>query len=541
MKMKAAVYVRVSTKHQAEKEISIQEQIRLCKQKALELGAAEIDVFADEGFSGADPSRPSLQDLLLRVRQGEYQLVVCYDVDRWARDLTDQLVFAGEVESAGAKLEFVTTKRGNGPEDNLFFQIKGAFAEYERAKIRQRSIMGKHGKARRGQMVTCSRPPYGYRYNGDPKNPALVVHEKEAEVVRMIYKWAVEEEIGSPSIARRLELMGIPSPDGKPRWHSSVVCRILRNEVYCGTFYNLKYKVVYRGHKAVEVLRPREEWVAIAVPPIVSRSEWELARKKSLERNSRARSLRSCRHLLTGMFFCGACGSVMSSSTHNRKAYYRCLGRLEKKFSCTTPYFMAEDGIIKKGVDGLVWEEIEARLRDPDILRAEYEAMAAEVAAPNLVQQLRGEASGLERTLQRLQRQKDELLDLHLEGLLTPAELKKRMRILGNRISAVTERLQDVRERISVLESSSDLAPSFAEFLRSLSARLESLTFEEKREVLRLLRVKVFAYPDGTVEVKLPVPVLRKDTLVEETVRMGVYVEPYRKNLAAGSRFSRKE
>jgi site-specific DNA recombinase len=519
--VKAAVYARVSTKHQAEKEISIQEQIRLGKEKASELGATEIDVFTDEGYSGADPTRPSLQEILLRVRQGEYQLVVCYDVDRWARDLGDQLVFADQVESSGARLDFVVAQRGEGPEGNLFFQIKGAFAEYERAKIRQRSILGKYAKAKRGQMVTCSRPPYGYRYNGDAMNPALVIHDKEAEIVRQIYTWTLEEDIGSVIIARRLEMMGIPSPGGNKHWQASFITRMLKNEVYCGVFYNLRYRVVHRDHRSYEEMRPREEWVAIQVPPIVSRACWEKAVQRLSERLTRKSMVPVRRHLLQGIFYCGVCGHPMSSTIHNGAAYYRCYGKLKHKTECNMPYFMAEDGKRKKGLDGRVWDGIAEYLRDPAVLESEYKRIAAESRSAIAVDEMRRNAETLERTISRLRRQKDELLDLRLEGLLTANELKRRMQTLSNRLLVAMRQLNDVRGRISVLETSDTLVPSFSQFLHSLSARLNNVTFEDKREILRMLKIRAYAYPDMSIEIRVPVPIACKDS-EQQTLELGV-------------------
>lgn len=230
--MRAAIYSRVSTKAQAEKEASIPDQIEKCSALARELGATEIDAsFVDDGYSGADPHRPAMQRLLAAVRDAAFDLVVCYDVDRWARDLADQLAFADEV-SKYARLEFVTTKFGANAEDRLFFQIRGSFAEYERAKIRVRTTMGERRKVEVKKKLLYPGQPYGYRYNGDRDNPQLVPYEPEAEVVRKIFHWVAVEGFGAYVIADRLgndPKHRTPPPRGTT-WHPGTVRRIIRSE-----------------------------------------------------------------------------------------------------------------------------------------------------------------------------------------------------------------------------------------------------------------------------------------------------------------------
>lgn len=271
--MRAAIYARVSTKQQAEKEASIPEQVARCKELGLQLGATSFVEYIDDGYSGADSNRPGMRRLLRDVQNGEFELVLCYSVDRWARDLADQLVFAREVERH-ARLEFVTHRKGDSPEDQLFFQIKGGFAEYERALIRARTMMGKRKKAEKGQIV-IPKAPYGYRYNGNKLSPCFEVYEPEATVVRNMFRWVAEEGLGIGSVALRLTREGVPSPKGK-KWGTSTVGRILHNPVYKGEFYNFKWKVMERGEtKRSYVRRDPEEWICVRVPAIVSAELWE--------------------------------------------------------------------------------------------------------------------------------------------------------------------------------------------------------------------------------------------------------------------------
>src|SRR5262249_12513090 len=146
-------------------------------------------------------------------------------------------------------------------------QIQGAIAEYERAVLGERFRRGKLQKARAGQWVT-SKAPYGYRYvfkrDGVPGH--LVVEPAEAEVVRTLYRWLIDERMTVRQILKRL-------------WSSCVVHRILSDPAYTGTAYANRHAYVVprkprmRGPRAGEATRrrprPREEWIPIPVPAII--------------------------------------------------------------------------------------------------------------------------------------------------------------------------------------------------------------------------------------------------------------------------------
>ncbi|MDN5348228.1 MAG: site-specific recombinase [Clostridia bacterium] len=505
--MRAAIYARVSTKHQAEKEISLEDQTQKCRELALQLGAEEIVEFVDDGYSGADPNRPALQRLLFEVSKGNFDLVVCYDVDRWARDLADQLVFTEEIERNGARLEFVTTKRGTSPEDELFFQIKGAFAQYERAKIRQRSQIGKYGKARKGKMVTCSRPPYGYRYNMNPDDPQFHIFEPEAEVVRLIYRLVVREGMGSVRIAEYLREKGIPSPACKPRWYPTTITRLVRNTVYAGTFFNLKYRVVEEEGKKKEKLRPREEWVEISVPPIVSRELWEQAQKRLDEnwRTTRKKWSKHQGHLLVGRIFCGLCGAAYTASTANSgHGYYRCYRKVRFK-DCGNIYLRGSDAARGKGVDSIVWELVSQWIRDPHLLEAEFVRRQQENENERLCRQLAEELNLKQKVLSNLATQKDELLDLRLEGLLSPEELRKRIAAVERKKKILEEEIKTLGARITSLRTDATLDTTFEDYCALIASNLDKLTLEEKRKILDWIGLKVIVYPEQLV-INLPVP-----------------------------------
>ena len=534
--MRAAIYARVSTKQQAEKEVSLEQQLAECRKLAESEGAEEVLEFVDRGYSGADPGRPALQDLLRAVREGQVDLVVCWDIDRWARDLGDQLVFAEDIERHGARLQFVTTKKGSSPEDVLFFQMKGAIAQYERAKIRQRCRIGRAGKLQKGKLIP-GRVTYGYRYNRDPENPRFEIYEPEAQVVRAIFRWTVEEGLGAHVIADRLFAMGVCSPGKASAWNANCIKYMLHTPAYNGEFCNQRFAVEYDSERRRRMRRRLPgEWAVIPVPPIVSPELWEAAQSAISSRyvGRRGGVESGVPHLLNGIIWCGTCGYRLTTTYGGQRAngvkapYYTCQRRdnPDPALRCLSHgQLRAVDGPRARGIDGVVWGLVERWLRDPGMLLEQYEARRAALEDESLHAELTRRLEQAEQKLVALARQKDELLDLRLEGLLDESELKARMFKLERRRRAVAEEVDGYRRELELL-GPGRLDPGFEEFCESVRERLDAFTLAERRRALRYLGVRVTVNwgPPREVVVSVPLPVVLSGESARVEVREEVVV-----------------
>src|SRR3954466_15188400 len=162
-----AIYARVSSEQQTN-EKTIASQIA-----ALEARVAQDDLalmpderFCDEGYSGATLVRPALERLRDAVAAGGLDRLYVHSPDRLARRYAYQVLLIDEFRRAGAEVVFLNRAIGLSPEDDLLLQVQGMVAEYERAKILERSRRGKRHAARQGAVSVLSGAPYGYRYIG---------------------------------------------------------------------------------------------------------------------------------------------------------------------------------------------------------------------------------------------------------------------------------------------------------------------------------------------------------------------------------------
>jgi predicted site-specific integrase-resolvase len=133
------LYARVSTEDQAEK-YGLASQIRALQSYAEQRGYSVVDICSDDGYSGGTLDRPALSKVRELVRQKLVHVMVAYEPDRLARSLVHQLILHEELEKAGVRHEYVTFTVSDDHEGKLLLNIKGVIAEYEKEKIKERTM-----------------------------------------------------------------------------------------------------------------------------------------------------------------------------------------------------------------------------------------------------------------------------------------------------------------------------------------------------------------------------------------------------------------
>ncbi len=158
----AALYARVSSEAQASAQ-TIQSQLTALRSR-IEVERGELEAereFIDEGYSGSTLVRPALERLRDLVAIGGVDRVYIHSPDRLARRYAYQVLLVDEFQRAGVEVIFLNRALGTSPEDELLLQVQGMIAEYERAKILERSRRGKRHKAHSGSVNVLSGAPYG--------------------------------------------------------------------------------------------------------------------------------------------------------------------------------------------------------------------------------------------------------------------------------------------------------------------------------------------------------------------------------------------
>src|SRR3990172_4182890 len=171
--MEIALYVRVSTNRQQQKQ-TIEQQIERLKARVAtqpDWNLSETHIYRDDGYSGAKLNRPGLDRLRDQAGMAAFELVLITEPDRLARKYVHQVLLIEELNKLGCKVEFMDRPMSDDPYDQLLLQIRGAVAEYERNLIAERMRRGRRIKLKSGQLLPWTFAPYGY-IPEQPRNPS---------------------------------------------------------------------------------------------------------------------------------------------------------------------------------------------------------------------------------------------------------------------------------------------------------------------------------------------------------------------------------
>ncbi|MEU9057235.1 recombinase family protein [Streptomyces sp. NPDC048384] len=311
--MRAALYARVSTEGQQARG-TIGSQLALLHERVAAEGDELVAEFTDDGCSGARLDRPGLDALRDAAEAGLFERVWCLSPDRLARVYAYQVVVLDELARLQVKVCFTDAPPiTDDPQANLLTQVQGVIAEYERAKIAERYRRGKLFRSRAGEVISW-RTPYGYRrLPRDGERAAhLEVFEPEAAVVRRIFEDYTVRNLSMREIIRGLAADRIPTPKkGNGVWGASTIARLLHNEAYVGrVYFNRTVSVPdpRPGHRPRQVPRPREDWIPITVPALISEETFAAVGQVSRDNSKWSpRRTEPGQWMLRGLVKCGSC------------------------------------------------------------------------------------------------------------------------------------------------------------------------------------------------------------------------------------------
>lgn len=339
---KAAIYIRVSTHWQVDKDsLKVQER-ELTAYCQMVLGINDYVVFTDPGFSAKNTDRPDYQAMMSRVRTGEFSHLLVWKIDRISRNIIDFATMSEELKRLGvtfvSKNEQFDTSTAMG---EAMLQIIMVFAQFERKQTSERVTAVMLSRAGNGQW-NGGRVPYGYRW--DKETASFSLDDTEASYVRRMAQ-LYEEHQSLLYVAKWLNDADVKTKTGSA-WTPTSIHTILTNPWYIGQYiYN-----VHSDGKGIEK-RDESEWVCVEQhhEPILDedvfyRIKFLLSRNKRNVTSPGKSYTRKHLHLFSGLMRCGICGSNMSSSADRRRAsgfrpsQYACSSRRRRGTSCTNKF-----------------------------------------------------------------------------------------------------------------------------------------------------------------------------------------------------------
>jgi site-specific DNA recombinase len=516
--VRAALYARVSCEQQAQQS-TIDSQIAVLKDRIRTEGLPLDDelCFIDDGYSGSSLVRPALERLRDVAWAGGFTRLYVHSPDRLARKYAWQVLLLEELQRSGVELVFLNHTIGVSPEEDLLLQMQGMIAEYERAKIMERSRRGKRHAARRGSVNVLCAAPYGYRYLSKHAAGGQAQYQvvfEEARVVKQLFEWVGRDRISLREAGRRMRKQGIPSAKGKS-WHVFTIRKLLTNPAYKGEAIFGKTRVgerrprlrPARGHPE----HPRsntsrypgtaDDQFVIPVPAIVSADLFDAVAQQIAENRKRYRQQeQGPGYLLQGLIVCNCCGYGWYGKGSLRFAkndqapypYYRCCGRDAFRFAGTKVCHYRPIRLDR--LDAAVWADVCMVLQNPQALQQEFDRRLSNDQEPDIdLDQLQKQTSATQRSISRL-------IDAYEDGLLDKAEFEPRQARARARLERLQQEAATASDLVAERQQLRLVLGRLEDFASQVRIGLDQADFQTRREIIRSL-VKVIKIEEQHVRI----------------------------------------
>jgi len=506
--IRAAFYARVSGEQQAAAH-TIESQIAALSERASNDGTPVPTErrFVDDGYSGATLIRPALDRLRDLVSVGAIDRIYVHSPDRLARNYAYQVLLLDEWQRRGIEVVFLNRPLGKSPEDDLLLQVQGIVAEYERAKIMERSRRGKKHAAQSGSLNVMSGAPFGYRYVTVSEGGGQARFEPVAEhalVVQQIFSWIGRDRCSLAEVCRRLQKAGTPTATGKRIWSREAVWHVLQNPAYQGQAAYGKTHMMPRGKKSrqraargrpaeprrsnVPIAAAPEDWVFVPVPALVDKALFRAAHAQLEENRSRSRQgRRRPGYLLQGLTCCAKCGYAYYGKTIRQLGagrqmrdfvYYRCSGSDGYRFGGER--ICSSSQVQGAFLETTVWREVSSLLMNPERIELQHqESSKARTLLGNL-KILRSQRTKLQHAVERL-------IDSFTEGLIEKGQFTSRMDRTKHRIADLDARIRENAGDVDQLERLRLATSRFRELAAAIGPELAGANWQRRREIIRTL------------------------------------------------------
>lgn len=326
---RVAIYIRVSTTHQIDKDSLPMQRQDLIAYAKLMLNTDDYVIFEDAGYSGKNTDRPNFQEMMSQIRQGAFSHLLVWKIDRISRNLLDFATMYKELKDLGvvfvSKNEQFDTSTAMG---EAMLKIILVFAELERNMTSERVTATMISRASNGQW-NGGRVPYGYNYDYETKD--FSTNPIEAEIVHLIHD-KYEEMRSLVRESRYLNEKGLRTRAGN-LWNPVSLHIILHNIFYCGDY---RYNVLKEGDR--QKVKDESEWITVEDhhDSIISREQKErviamLDANKRLDRKRNTYQSEKYVHVFAGLLYCGNCGKPMGATPAAAKKDWQ-----YSKYTCPT-------------------------------------------------------------------------------------------------------------------------------------------------------------------------------------------------------------
>lgn len=530
--LSTAAYIRLSVENNGhDNDDSIQTQIQLVEGFIRQHSDLVLtETYIDNGFSGTNFDRPEFVRMIEAVKSGKIQCVVVKDLSRFGRDYLETGYYIETIfPLLNVRFIAITDQFDSIREEDrnsIAIPIKNMVnAMYAKDYSRKQEVF-REMCIRTGRVMGTN-APYGYRFSAESQK--LEIDEVVAPYVRMIFAWAMTG-VKRLEIAKRLELIGAPTPAMHDNWENSgehwtdaSVKQILYNPAYAGFHVMGKSKIsLYKGISAYRT--KRSEWVFFpdfhepyitmedyeAIEALISRNKTVMDERLSVREEVR----KQMPDVFQGMVYCADCGRQMNfgRGSHHRGyddlsfLYYRC--RYSKKFAkCSNKKF--QQNFLKIVVMDQIRVLIEAACDKKKVLQMIQQKMAKP-----------GSINHVQRNIIRLSEREQELDDRILRAYVDYADKlldAEEYQFIKDKLIADKAVISDKKKKLEKKQIEMEQSVrQYQEVTEQLEVNLNETEFNE--QLVKELVNKIWVSDDGSVSIEFKCQDVFNNPLITEYI-----------------------
>lgn len=400
-----------------------------------------VDGYVDEGISGTSVNkREHFLRMIDHAKAGKFDFIITKEISRFSRNTLDSIQYTQQLLSCGVGVFFQSDNINTlMPDSELRLTIMASIAQDEVRKISERVKFGFKRAIEKGTVLGNNRI-WGYQ----KENGRLVIDEKEAEVVRLIFELYANQRMGIRTISSYLADHGYENSRGNA-FSFSTIRGILSNPKYKGYYCGRKSTKIDYKLSTIKTFSP-DQWVMYKdeenVPPIISEELWEKANlilaKRSAKQSAQDKTSYQNKYTYSGKIICGVHHEPYYRAVYRYKSgdkeVWQCQEYARKgKAGCQSPivYTSELDDIMRKALEEVSLHKVEMVHELIQI----YSSIKGEAETDKKVSKCKAD-------MDDILRRKDRLLDLNIDGKITDQEFTIRNDRFNRELEALQQQLQ---------------------------------------------------------------------------------------------------
>lgn len=447
IKLRAVFYARVSTEEE-EQLNAIEKQIEENRDVITGKGWILVDEYIDKGITGTQAKKRNEYIRMLEdIKKDKFDIIVVKDQSRLQRNTMDWYIFLNEIVQNQKKLYLYLENTFFDPKDKFIFGIKAMMAEEYSRDLSKKGNAAKKRRQEKGKPIITNRT-WGFKnVNGE-----ILIDEEEAKLVTRIYK-LFADGFGGRVVARTLRDEGVRNRNGKTL-SENTIREIVKNPLYKGIAVMNKEHFDFEAKKIIK--NPESEWIYRKglVPQIISDDLWEMANAQISSRKTINRKhnvgINKGNTLLSSKIICGECGSKYWRNKRTQGIYWYCSegarsGKVRDKTGMKCVSLNLKEDEVLSMIEGLGYKLIDKEKKE-EVLSNAIKKIYEGLSNCNNEETL----EDIKTQKEKLNRRKDTLMDLLLDGTITKPDYSHKMNDITEQISLLSEKEIKINEKKEV-------------------------------------------------------------------------------------------